>query len=63
VLYGDRLHLWSPTGAETEARAAIAQLDAAGLGPARFQQITPSLEDVFIGLLGAEGVSNENPKN
>ena len=63
VLYGDRLHLWSPTGADNEARAAIAQLDAAGLGPARFQQITPSLEDVFIGLLGAEGISNENPKN
>jgi ABC-2 type transport system ATP-binding protein len=62
VLYGDRLHLWSPAGAEAEARAAVAQLDAAGLGPARFQEITPTLEDVFIGLLGAEGVSDEQSK-
>ncbi|MCX7006803.1 MAG: ABC transporter ATP-binding protein [Kiritimatiellaeota bacterium] len=62
VLYGDRLHFWSPTGAEQDVRAAVAQLDAAGLGPARFQEITPSLEDVFIGLLGAEGVKDEKPK-
>jgi ABC-2 type transport system ATP-binding protein len=59
VLYGDRLHFWSPAGAEAEARSAVAQLDAAGLGPARFQEISPSLEDVFIGLLGAEGVNHE----
>jgi ABC-2 type transport system ATP-binding protein len=62
VLYGDRLHLWSPSGAEAEARAAVAELDAAGLGPAHFQEITPTLEDVFVGLLGAEGVKNENQK-
>ncbi len=61
VLYGDRLHFWSPTGAEQDVRAATQQLDAAGLGPARFQEITPSLEDVFIGLLGAEGDHDENP--
>jgi len=61
VLYGDRLHLWSPSGTEDEARAAVAQLDAQGLGPAQFQQITPTLEDVFVGLLGAEGVSDEKP--
>ena len=59
VLYGDRLHLWSPSGAEEEARAAVAELDACGLGPAQFQEITPTLEDVFVGLLGAEGVNNE----
>ncbi len=63
VLYGDRLHFWSPAGAEAEARAAAAQLDAAGLGPARFQEISPSLEDVFIGLLGAEGVHDEQSKS
>ena len=62
VLYGDRLHLWSPTGAEQDVRAAVAQLDTAGLGPARFQEITPSLEDVFIGLLGTEGVNDEKQK-
>ena len=61
VLYGDRLHFWSPVGAEAEARAATRQLDAAGLGPARFQEISPSLEDVFIGLLGAKGAHDEKP--
>lgn len=63
VLYGDRLHLWSPAGAEHEARAAVAQLDAAGLGPAHLQEITPTLEDVFVGLLGTEGVSDAKSKN
>ena len=62
MLYGDRLHFWSPTGAEQDVRAAVTQLAAAGLGPARFQEITPTLEDVFIGLLGAEGVNDEKIK-
>ena len=63
VLYGDRLHLWSPSGAEAEARQAVAELETKGLGPARFQEIEPSLDDVFVGLLGSEGViANENEK-
>ena len=62
VLYGDRLHLGSQSGTEQEARAVVAELDAQGLGPAHFQEIAPSLEDVFVGLLGAEGVNDENTK-
>jgi len=60
VLYGDRLHCWTVRGAD-EARAAAAELDAQGLGPVRYQEITPSLEDVFVGLLGAEGGADEKP--
>jgi len=46
---------------EQVVRAATRQLEAAGLGPARFQEISPSLEDVFIGLLGAKGAHDEKP--
>ena len=62
VLYGDRLHFWSPSGTAREAQAAVTQLEAAGLGPARYTEIKPALEDVFIGLLGAEGVGHEIQK-
>ena len=58
VLYGDRLHFWTHSGAD-EARAAAAELEQRGLGPVAWREITPSLEDVFIGLLGAEGVTHE----
>lgn len=51
VLYGDRVHFWTRQG-ETEAREAATCLDREGLGPADVQQVMPSLEDVFVALLG-----------
>ncbi|MCX6997638.1 MAG: ABC transporter ATP-binding protein [Kiritimatiellaeota bacterium] len=58
VLYGDRLHFWTQAGADG-ARAAAAELEQGGLGPVAWREIAPSLEDVFIGLLGAEGDAHE----
>ena len=58
VRYGDRLHFWTHSGA-AEARTAAAELEQHGLGPVVWREITPSLEDVFIGLLGAEGDAHE----
>lgn len=51
VLYGDRLHFWTPRG-EEEARETAAWIDQHGLGPATFRAVEPSLEDVFVALLG-----------
>jgi ABC-2 type transport system ATP-binding protein len=53
VLYGDRLHLWTRDG-EPDARATVESLRRQGLGPASFESISPSLEDVFVALLGSE---------
>jgi ABC-2 type transport system ATP-binding protein len=51
VLYGDRLHLWTPRG-KNDARESASWLDQRGLGPATFSEAAPSLEDAFIALLG-----------
>ncbi|HBA83376.1 MAG TPA: multidrug ABC transporter ATP-binding protein [Verrucomicrobia bacterium] len=51
VLYGDRLHFWTPEGAN-ELDKARACLEERGLGPVRHSKVAPSLEDAFIALLG-----------
>lgn len=51
VLYGDRLNLWTPRG-DAEAKASAAWLDQQNLGPVSMSPIPPSLEDVFVALLG-----------
>lgn len=53
VLYSDRLNFWTPHG-ESEARESAAWLDQQGLGPIRFFEISPSLEDVFVALMGSD---------
>jgi ABC-2 type transport system ATP-binding protein len=53
VVFGDRVHFWSPQG-EPEARACVEGLDRASLGPASFAEIEPSLEDAFVALLATE---------
>lgn len=51
VLYGDSFHLWTEGGDE-EARDSSGWLDEQGLGPAEFKKVAPTLEDVFVALLG-----------
>jgi ABC-2 type transport system ATP-binding protein len=53
VLYGNRVRFWTPRGVE-DARAAVDTLTERGLGPAVFDRVEPSLEDVFAALLGGE---------
>ena len=53
VLYGDRLNLWTPRG-DAEAKASADWLDQQNLGPVSMSQIPPSLEDVFVALLGSK---------
>jgi ABC-2 type transport system ATP-binding protein len=57
VLYGDRLHFWTPEG-ETELKKASAHVADRGLGPVRSSQTTPSLEDAFVAMVG-QGESHE----
>ena len=52
VLYGDRLNFWTPNG-EKEARESVAWLEQQKLGPISISAIPPSLEDVFVALLGS----------
>jgi ABC-2 type transport system ATP-binding protein len=52
VLYGDRLNFRTPNG-EKEAREAVAWLERQKLGPISISTIPPSLEDVFVALLGS----------
>lgn len=51
VLYGDRLHFWTPRG-DDDARESAAWIDQNGFGPASYRKVEPSLEDVFVALLG-----------
>jgi ABC-2 type transport system ATP-binding protein len=53
VLYGDRVHVWSPGGAQPVERA-VRMLDEKGLGPSSLRQPAPSLEDAFVDVLGRE---------
>jgi hypothetical protein len=50
---GPTLHLFLKPR-ETSADKLAAALNAKGLGPAEFREITPSLEDVFIALIRKE---------
>jgi ABC-2 type transport system ATP-binding protein len=55
-LFGDRLHVRAPTGADAGTAAVRTALDGAGFSDVRIRAIVPSLEDVFIELVAA-GVS------
>lgn len=50
VLFGERVHFWTPNG-EADARACADWLNAARLGPAAWQASEPSLEDAFVALV------------
>ena len=50
-LFGDRVHLVSGAP-ETDTKRVMQALGAAGLGPAEVREIEPSLEDVFVSVLG-----------
>jgi ABC-2 type transport system ATP-binding protein len=50
---GPTVHLFLKPGA-TSADKLAGALNAKGLGPAEFREITPSLEDVFIALVRKE---------
>jgi ABC-2 type transport system ATP-binding protein len=56
VLYGDRLTFWTLTG-ERDAREAKEELKRLDLGPVTLSEIPPSLEDVFVAMLGSESPS------
>lgn len=51
VLYGDRIHFWTQQGGD-DARAVSVALEQEGLGPVKVEKSQPSLEDVFVALLG-----------
>lgn len=53
VLYGDRLNFWTPRG-EPVAKDVVAWLESHGYGHVRCEGIAPSLEDVFIAMLGSD---------
>ncbi len=53
VVYGGHLDFWAPDG-EAGRQAAVQALAASGLGPVATRPIPPSMEDVFVALLGGE---------
>ena len=55
-VFGDRLHVWiDSSDRDAAARTMNAALEGAGLQTANVRPIVPSLEDVFIAKLAAEG--------
>jgi len=55
-VFGDRLHVWMHDADSQSAGAQLAAVArAASLTPASVRAIVPSLEDVFIARLAAEG--------
>jgi ABC-2 type transport system ATP-binding protein len=56
VLYGDRLNFWTLNG-EEDVREAREELNKLKLGPVTVSEIPPSLEDVFVAMLGSESPS------
>lgn len=52
-LFGDRLHVTTDEP-ERLAETLRAELENAGLGPVRARTVPPSLEDVFVSVLGQE---------
>jgi ABC-2 type transport system ATP-binding protein len=60
-VFGDRLHVWMASTDPKSAGATVAAAaNAAGLKSAGIRPIVPSLEDVFIARLAAEGA--EDPR-
>jgi len=59
-LFGDRVHLVS-TEPEASARRAESVLTAAGLPFEGIRSIEPSLEDVFVSVLGHDSPTGETP--
>jgi ABC-2 type transport system ATP-binding protein len=59
-MFGDRVHVVSrdPERAAQEVQAILAQ---AGLTPQSIRPIEPSLEDVFVAVLGEEGGAGDGP--
>lgn len=53
VLYGDRLNFWTPEG-EPAAKEVVAWLGSHGFPAVHCEPIEPSLEDVFVAMLGPE---------
>jgi ABC-2 type transport system ATP-binding protein len=60
VRYGDRLNFWSQQG-EAEIAEATEWLRRQGLGLVTFTPIAPSLEDVFVALMGSQPSQGEQP--
>lgn len=56
VLFGDRLHFWTPDG-DDEARRCVRHLEEQGLGPSAFEPAAPSLEDAFVALVEDGGTA------
>jgi len=59
-LFGDRIRFWSPDG-ESGLVAALEWLDKEGLGSIQAHRDKPSLEDVFVALLGRDQRREELP--
>ncbi|OQA24059.1 MAG: putative ABC transporter ATP-binding protein YbhF [Verrucomicrobia bacterium ADurb.Bin345] len=53
VLYGDHLNFWTPRG-EALAGEVVVSLETRGFKGVRCEPAEPSLEDVFVALLGPE---------
>lgn len=56
LLLGDCVRLWAPDG-EADARACLDLLHQQELGPANFEEVEPSLQDAFVGLLGVSAAA------
>lgn len=58
-VFGDRLHVWIDNDdSDAAARLVAAAAQTAGVAPSSIRPIVPSLEDVFIARLAAEGTDN-----
>lgn len=58
-VFGDRLHIWIDQGdADGAGRVVTEAARLAGLSPSGIRPIVPSLEDVFIARLAAEGAED-----
>jgi ABC-2 type transport system ATP-binding protein len=62
-VFGDRLHAWiDRTDADSARRALDEAIHAAGLAVSSLRPILPSLEDVFIARLAAEGTDSSDQR-
>ncbi len=60
VFYGDRLHLWSRPGDE-DIQQTVSLLNQQGIQGVQVNEVEPSLEDVFVALLGTHSSQGEQP--